>query len=102
MSPEQANIEQQVTAPQTPVNLQDDFEEETPAIEKPLRNFKIRENLQRDIDNVLQGDIEDVDDEEEEAIVQKQDGLDAVQRFIPMEIPTNVKETLERLFYDES
>lgn len=77
-----------LTPQPSPVNLGEDFADEVDTPDIP--RFQIR------------GGIEDNDTDEEEEIVRQQDAQDAIQRFIPMEMPEIVKETLEKLFYDES
>ena len=76
-----------LTPQPSPVNLGEDFADEVDTPDIP--RFQIR------------GGIEDNDTDEEEEIVRQQDAQDAIQRFIPMEMPEIVKETLEKLFYDE-
>ena len=64
---------------QAPRNLNMDFEED-------MEQFR---------------DILEIDDDEEEEIQKKQSGVEAVQRFIPLEIPEKVSEALTKLFYED-
>lgn len=97
MSPDQIqemNIPQQ--RQQTPMNLRDDFEDEVKEENTPeFRRFQLRdENRNRE--------ILEIDSDEEEEVQRTQGGVDAVQRFVPMDMSDKVRDTLKRLFYEES